>query len=48
MKKKQKFKISQKKKLPVTWSSKISSRYKHNAIMSELQRAKRIAKHFNF
>ena len=31
------------KKLPVQWSSKILTRYKRNAITSELHRAKRIA-----
>ena len=36
------------KKLPVHWSSKIPTRYKHNAITGELHRAKRIANHFNF
>ena len=36
------------KKLPVHWSSKIRTRYKRNAITSELHRAKRIADKFNF
>ena len=34
------------KKLTVHWSSKILTKYKHNAITSELHRAKRIASGF--
>ena len=35
------------KKLPVHWSSKIPTRYKHNGITGELHRANRIANDFN-
>ena len=36
------------KKLPVHWSSKIPTRYKHNTVVGELHRAARIANNFNF
>ena len=35
------------KKLPVHWTSKIPVRYKHNAVISELHRAKKIASNFD-
>ena len=35
------------KKLPVHWTSKIPVRYKHNAIIGELHRAKKIASNFD-
>ena len=35
------------KKLPVHWTSKISVRYKSNAIIGELHRAKKIASNFD-
>ena len=35
------------KKLPVHWSSKVSCKYKRNAITGELHRAKRIASNFH-
>ena len=40
--------ISLNKKLPVHWSSKISTKYKRNVITGEYHRAKRIADDFNF
>ena len=39
---------SKSNKLPVHFSLKIPTRYKHNAITGELHRAKRIANNFNF
>ena len=36
------------KKLPVHWTSKISVRYKRNAIIGELHGAKKIASNFDF
>ena len=35
-------------KLPVYWSSKIPTRYKCNAIISELRRSERVINYFNF
>ena len=34
-------------KFPVSWSSKIPIRYKHNAIIGELHRAKRVVSNFD-